>query len=151
MPRPTSQHFGHVALAIALLLLRAGPASGEATSGSTANRQSAGCGAVQSGTGTFFLRAIRVLDRERVFYVRVPAKYDPKRAYPVIFRWHGSGGNGLSGGLGIEFSAADDAIVVGADGLHWDWSEGSADLAFFDRMLDVMEKKYCIDRHRVFS
>jgi poly(3-hydroxybutyrate) depolymerase len=110
-----------------------------------------GCGIAETGTGTFTRHTIRVLGRQRVYYVRLPAKYDPKRAYPLIFRWHGSGGNGSSGGLGIEFSAEDDAIVVGADGIHGDWIGDSADLAFFDRMLASIESEYCIDRHRVFS
>jgi polyhydroxybutyrate depolymerase len=112
---------------------------------------SAGCGEARTGTGTFVRHVNRVLDRQRVYYVRAPAKYDPNHAYPLIFRWHGSGGDGLSGGLGIEFSAGDDAIVVGADGLHGDWYGDSADLTFFDRMLKSIESEYCIDRHRVFS
>jgi polyhydroxybutyrate depolymerase len=96
---------------------------------------------------------IRVLGLIRTYYLRVPGSYDPNRAYPLIFRWHGSGGNGLSGGLGIEFSSGNDAIVVGGDGLNREWNSeaDSADLLFFDRMLETIEKRYCVDRDRVFS
>jgi polyhydroxybutyrate depolymerase len=96
---------------------------------------------------------ISVLGLNRTYYLRVPGGYDPNHAYPLIFRWHGSGGNGLSGGLGIEGSSGNDAIVVGADGLNREWNSkaDSPDLVFFDRMLEMIEKRYCIDRDRVFS
>lgn len=103
------------------------------------------------GTGHFDSTAIRVLDRERTYQLRVPGGYDPDRAYPLIFRWHGRGGDGLSGGLDIERSSGNDAIVVGADGLDKTWSAGADDLAFFDSMLEAIEKRYCIDRGRVYS
>jgi len=113
--------------------------------------RSAGCGKAEAGTGNFVRQNIRVLGRARTYYLRVPRTYEPNRAYPLIFRWHGSGGNGLSGGLAIEFSSRNDAIVVGADGLSGEWGRDTANLPFFDRMLDTLEKRYCIDRGRVFS
>lgn len=116
-------------------------------------RRSAGCGAAGTGTGEFKPLATQVNGRDRSYHLRVPRKYDANRAYPLIFRWHGRGGDGLSGGLGIEFSAGDDAIIVGADGFNktWDTSAASEDLAFFDSMLAAVEERYCIDRNRVFS
>lgn len=97
---------------------------------------------------------IRVLDQDRKYHLRIPSTYDPDRAYPFIFRWHGAGGNGLSGGLDIEQSAKEDAIIVSADGLnnYWDvYTADSVDLQFFDKMLETLSSQYCIDRHRVFS
>jgi polyhydroxybutyrate depolymerase len=114
---------------------------------------------------------IRILEQDRIYRLRVPNTYDSNRAYPIVFRWHGAGGSGESGGLGIEFSAGNDAIVVAADGLNNGWSGHSdstdllldanyadylfssdpVDLIFFDRMLDTIEKRYCIDRERIFS
>lgn len=115
--------------------------------------RSAGCGIIQAGNGNFMTMEIRVLDQVRTYHLFVPIWYDPNRAYPLIFTWHGSGGNGLSGGLDIELSSKNNAIVVGADGLNnsWNSDKGSADLVFFDRMLETIEKGYCIDRDRVFS
>ena len=115
--------------------------------------RSTGCGNNVTGTGDFARTTIRVLDRNRTYYLRLPRTYDPNRAYPLVFRWHGSGGDGLSGGLGIEFNSGNDAIVVGADGLNKDWVIGTRahDLALFDAMLDAVSKRYCIDRDRVFS
>jgi predicted peptidase len=115
--------------------------------------------------------AIRVLNLDRIYHLRVPGTYDPNRAYPLIFRWHGLGGNGQSGGLDIESSSGNDAIVVGADGLNNNWNANldsdelllnssyadllfntdPADLLFFDLMLESISKQYCIDRDRIFS
>jgi polyhydroxybutyrate depolymerase len=133
--------------------------------------RSAGCGIVQTGNGEFVRMEIHVLGRNRTYHLRVPGNYDGNRAYPLIFRWHGSGGNGLSGGLGIEFISRNDAIVVGADGLDKNWDSKTdsdelllndeydylkfntdpVDLLFFDRMLATISKQYCIDRDRIFS
>ena len=135
------------------------------------HRRSSGCGVAQTGTGTFSPMKIRILDQDRIYRLRVPSTYDLNRAYPIVFRWHGAGGTGQSGGLGIEFSAGNDAIVVAADGLNKGWSGHSdstdllldanyadylfssnpVDLIFFDRMLDTIAKRYCIDRERIFS
>jgi len=115
--------------------------------------RSTGCGKSATGSGDFARTTIHVPGRDRTYFLRLPRTYDPDRAYPLVFRWHGSGGDGLSGGMGIEFSSGDDAIVVGADGLNKDWVIGTRahDLALFDAMLDAVSKRYCIDRDRVFS
>jgi len=115
--------------------------------------RSTGCGKSATGTGDFARTTIRVLGRDRTYHLRLPHTYDPNRAYPLVFRWHGSGGDGLSGGLDIELSSVNDAIVVGADGLNKEWVIGTRahDLAFFDAMLEAVSKRYCIDRDRVFS
>jgi polyhydroxybutyrate depolymerase len=114
---------------------------------------SAGCGIMQEATGNFKPMQIQVLNQNRTYHLRVPSSYNPNRAYPLIFRWHGAGGDGLSGGLGIEYSAKDDAIIVSADGLNnfWNPHADSIDLPFFDNMLETVSNQYCIDRHRIFS
>jgi polyhydroxybutyrate depolymerase len=126
-------------------------------SGETAPNPSMGCGIAQQGSfklnGKFVSIKTQVLGQERKYHLRLPRFYDPNRAYPLIFRWHGAGGNGLSGGLGIEFSARDSAIIVSADGLNnfWQIYADSADLPFFDNMLESISNQYCVDRNRVFS
>ncbi len=115
--------------------------------------RSTGCGRAAQGAGEFVRRTTSVANRERVYHVRLPEGYDRARAYPLVFRWHGYGGDGLSGGLGIEYSATRDAIVVGADGLDMGWDRGSEenDLALFDAMLRELGENYCVDLGRVFS
>ncbi|HEX5659154.1 MAG TPA: hypothetical protein VFX59_18300 [Polyangiales bacterium] len=109
-----------------------------------------GCGSAATGDGMF---AAETLRGERSYHVRLPRDYDPSRAYALIFRFHGYGGDGLSAGLGIEGPAGDDAIIVGPDGLDRGWSASSeaGDLAFFDAMYDAVTQRYCVDRTRVFA
>ena len=117
------------------------------------NRRSAGCGRSAQGSDSFDNRTQRIGDRDRSYHVRVPSSYDPQRAYPLVFRWHGRGGNGLSGGLDIERAAGSGAIVVAADGVDNSWSFGTTanDLQLFDSMLSAMSEQYCIDLGRVFA
>jgi polyhydroxybutyrate depolymerase len=123
------------------------------TDGGPLLTRSAGCGQAAQASGDFERRTVRVLDRERVYHVRLPDNYVASRAYPVIFRWHGYTGDGLSGGLDIQYAAASAAIVVGADGLNEGWDESSEqnDLALFDAMYDALAARYCVDLSRVFS
>jgi polyhydroxybutyrate depolymerase len=115
--------------------------------------RSAGCGQAATGTGAFATRTVQVGDVARSYHVYVPASYAAQRAYPLVFRWHGSTGDGLSGGLGIEQSAGNAAIIVAPDGLARTWSAKTraGDLALFDALLTQLSEQYCVDRGRVFS
>jgi poly(3-hydroxybutyrate) depolymerase len=63
---------------------------------------SPGCGLAQAGTNEFKPVQITIQNQVRKYHLRVPANYESERAYSLIFLYHGYGGNGLSGGLGIE-------------------------------------------------
>jgi polyhydroxybutyrate depolymerase len=124
------------------------------------DRRSAGCSKAKRGSGEFERLSLRAAGRDRTYYVRVPTSYQASRAYPLVFRWHGTSGDGLSGGLDIEYPAGDDAIVVGADGLvqpeepdvkGWGRSTEADDLALFDAMYQQLSEDYCVDLKRVFS
>ena len=127
--------------------------AGPAADASVRSGRSAGCGQAADGAGSFAMRSVRVAQRDRTYHVRLPNNYDPARAYPLIFRWHGYTGDGLSGGLDIEQAAGSAAIVVGADGLNAGWDDASQanDLALFDAMYDALSQRYCVDLGRVFS
>ncbi len=118
-----------------------------------ASGRSAGCGKAASGNDAFEDRTLRVGSGERTYHVRVPASYDKDRAYALIFRFHGTGGNGLSGGLGVEYVAGQDMIVVAPDGLNGSWTKGSesSDLQLFDATYDELTTQYCVDLARVFA
>jgi poly(3-hydroxybutyrate) depolymerase len=121
--------------------------------GAPAMGRSAGCGMAATSNGMFADRTVRVGDSDRSYHVRLPDMYDASRAYPLIFRFHGYGGDGLSGGLDIEYQAGGEAIIVGPDGLNQGWSSESEanDLLFFDAMYDAIRQRYCVDLARVFS
>lgn len=125
----------------------------EAPRAAEAARRSAGCSVEAHGSGRFETQSLKVDDLARTYHVLVPASYDRERAYPLLFRWHGSGGDGLSGGLDIETSSREDALIVAADGLQRTWSEANRerDLALFDALLAELGGRYCIDLSRVFS
>ena len=123
------------------------------TSNDAVHGRSAGCGIFHAGSGSFLPMEIHLPDADRTYHLRLPDNYDPNRAYPLVFRWHGYGGDGLSGGMDIEYYSGNDAIVVGADGInkYWSPSADSVNLLFFDRMLETISGRYCIDLDRVFS
>lgn len=114
---------------------------------------SAGCGIEQTGSTKFKPKQLTIQGQTRTYHLRVPLYYNPERAYPVIFLFHGYGGNGLSGGLGIEHHAKGNALIIGADGLNNQWSQATTenDLLFFDSMLETISTEYCVDKSRVFS
>ncbi len=114
---------------------------------------SSGCGLAQVGTNEFTPVEITIQGQARKYHLRVPANYNPERAYPLIFLYHGYGGNGLSGGLGIDHHAQDNAIIASADGLNNAWADDvtANDLQLFDQMLETIATNYCIDRRRIYS
>jgi poly(3-hydroxybutyrate) depolymerase len=115
--------------------------------------RSPGCGSSAQGAGQFVTQTLTVAEQTRSYHVRLPDGYDPARAYPLIFRFHGYSGNGLSGGLEIERSAGAAAMIVAADGLDAAWGERNEkrDLAFFDAMYETLSQRYCVDLRRVFA
>lgn len=120
--------------------------------------RSAGCGKSASGNGQFVDRSISAAGRERSYALLVPSGYQASRAYPLIFRFHGTGGDATSGGLGIDGPANGQALIVSPDGLVGGggargWSEGNeaADLALFDELLSSLSATYCIDLDRVYA
>jgi polyhydroxybutyrate depolymerase len=118
-----------------------------------ARGRSAGCGHGAAGSGAFERNEARLASNTRTYHVHVPASYRAERAYPLVFRWHGWGGTGLSEGLDIEAAAGDDAIIAAPDGRNkgWSFQSGPEDLALFDAMYEALTRAYCIDLGRVFS
>lgn len=134
------------------------PDTGTPAGAPGASGKSRGCAQSASGTGSFEMRSVEVGGVGRTYHVRIPSGYRASRAYPVVFRFHGWGGDGLSGGLGIEGSAGEDALIVAADGLEVDgpnrgWDEQSEpnDLMLFDAMYAAVTAAYCVDLARVFA
>jgi polyhydroxybutyrate depolymerase len=117
-------------------------------------RKSRGCSKrAQVGSDSFVSHSVTIGERERTYHLHAPKAYRAGRAYPLIFRFHGRGGDGLSGGLGIEEQSRGDALVVAPDGLDRNWSRESeaSDMALFDALLQTLSDTYCIDPSRVFA
>jgi polyhydroxybutyrate depolymerase len=100
--------------------------------------------------------------KTRDFQVLISQKFDPKRLTPVVFVFHGNGGNiEVSKAFGFQDAintAGDQGIVVIPQGIQFEnygigWNEHTDgyDMPFFDAMLTYLETKYCVDKTRIFS
>lgn len=117
-----------------------------------ASGPSSGCGkSVGDAPGEFTAHTLRVGTADRSYQVYLPERYQATRRYPVVFRFHGSSGNGLSGGLDIQSVAPADLIVVAPDGLNTTWTTGNADIALFDALVSAVGEAYCVDLGRMFA
>ncbi|HEX3596589.1 MAG TPA: hypothetical protein VHU80_15870 [Polyangiaceae bacterium] len=98
----------------------------------------------------------------RSYYVRLPAGYDPTKAYPLSVGGGGCGNtdgtSGSSGGLSALPRGQKEAIQIG---LNYMYPQGAGacfaddfvdtpDLPYFDSVLAELEANYCVDRDRVF-
>jgi poly(3-hydroxybutyrate) depolymerase len=105
-------------------------------------------------------RTIQVAGAERTYVLSIPENYDSTQATPLVFAWHGLGGDGELARLyfGVEREADGAAIFVYADGLPneegkaaWDLAPDGSDVALFDALLASLTAEYCVDASRVFA
>ena len=141
-------------------------AGGSATGGETAAGGSATGGAPSSGcrvagapTGVQE-RTLTVAGTERTYVLSVPTGYDASTPLPLVFAWHGLGGDGTMARMyfRIETASGGGAIFAYPDGLPnedgqaaWDLSDTGGDVAYFDALLAALSAEYCVDATRVFS
>jgi poly(3-hydroxybutyrate) depolymerase len=141
----------------------AAPGTSAASAPSGARRdavQSLGCGHPGAHPGELTLTSTDGSGRPRTYLLRVPAAYDASRPYPLVFVFHGAGGNSrqsYSWGLQDAAGASAGGIFVFPDGIAyknlgigWDDAKDGYDLPFFDHMKKDIEARYCIDAARVF-
>jgi polyhydroxybutyrate depolymerase len=102
---------------------------------------------------------------QRDYLVHVPAGL-PDAPVPLVFVFHGGGGESRSMAGLTRFSAVADRekfVVVYPQGIGRGWNDGRVsnvsqahreqidDLAFFDAMLDALSREHRIDPRRVFA
>jgi poly(3-hydroxybutyrate) depolymerase len=99
---------------------------------------------------------------DRSYYVRLPADYDPAKAYPLSIGGGGCGNtdgtSGSGGGLSALPQGQKLAIQVGlnyvypqnAGACFADDFVNTPDLPYFDAVLAQLEADYCVDRGKVF-
>ncbi len=105
---------------------------------------------------------------QREALVFAPSSNKPGQKHPVIFGFHGHGGNMNRASMGMHFQDLwPEAIVVYPQGLPttsrrdpngnfpgWQsevGQDGDRDLKFFDAMLSDLKKKYSVDSSKVFT
>jgi hypothetical protein len=89
----------------------------------------------------------------RQWWVWLPNNYDPTKAYPTIFLFHGcSDANNV---VPMQNVTNDQAILVRGAGINpgvcWDQSPDGVDVTFFDQMLAAVSAQRCVDTARVFA
>lgn len=116
-----------------------------------------GCGSsssIQTGEHTIVSD-----ETERVFYLKLPANYGAHTAYPLIFAFHGLGGDytrWTEGYYDLQDVVGEEAILVYPNALiandkaQWDY-QSDLDLNFFDTLYSELEANLCFDKRKVFA
>lgn len=118
--------------------------------------RSTGCGKAASPSPTEGTSgSVMVGSASRTFVYYIPKNYDPNRAYPIVFMYHGIGMKTSFMKIWIEMQkySKNDAIVVFDDGIAagtWDLS-GDKDLVAFDTILGSMNNSFCVDQTKVMA
>ena len=94
-----------------------------------------------------------VAGASRQWWVWLPNNYDPTKAYPTIFLFHGCGD--ANNVVPMQNVTNDQAILVRGAGTQantcWDQSPDGVDVTFFDQMLAAVSAQRCVDTARVFA
>lgn len=123
----------------------------------TAPTPSSGC--AKGETGERHGVSIDVHGHSRYFDIVAPTG-DAATAHPLVFVFHGGGGQPEDARAALDFpsipGAAERAVFVYPAGNDGNWDLDSApehndDIAFFDAMVASLTASYCIDRSRIFA
>jgi polyhydroxybutyrate depolymerase len=131
----------------------AGPTPGPSPTGGVASPLCA-TGAPMPGPGG--AQTIQATGKSRRFIVRLPPGYDGKKPFPVLFAFHGAGGNAAgfeTGAFGaVSRMAADRAIRIYPDALEGTWARDEPDdVLFMDAIVTWMQQRLCFDGARIFA
>jgi poly(3-hydroxybutyrate) depolymerase len=115
--------------------------------------QSAGCGLASPAQGELTLD---VDGQAGQYLVWLPTGYDPARAYPLLFAFHGANRTNLDcysrDCLGVDLEFRPDAITVYMKSFAAGWPDLSvreANVKFFSTLLGKIKAEYCVDQSRV--
>lgn len=113
---------------------------------------SAGCGTPTRDAGTVEL-TIDAGGANRQVFVMIPPGYDPEQPYPIVYNWHGLGGDAQQSTtwLGVPHASAGEAILVYPQGEGGSYEPANQwDLAYPD-IAAYMGDNYCVDENRIYS
>jgi poly(3-hydroxybutyrate) depolymerase len=120
--------------------------------GGTAARpvvRSAGCGRANPPTGS---RSLTTGGRRATFVVNLPSSYNPNTPMPLGFAFHGFGNPACTGEC-VGFRSLR-AITVFPKSLDRGWENNpeplTSNLRFFDDLVALMKREYCVDESRIF-
>jgi polyhydroxybutyrate depolymerase len=112
-------------------------------------------------TGFFPTMHVTSSQVDRTYSLFVPPSYDPNRAYPIVFAFHGDGGTGADvwDALALEAQASGAAIFVYPDateesGRHWTLDaslNSNPDMLFFLDIITQLSAVYRLDETQRFA
>lgn len=106
-------------------------------------------------TGEWVAQSVDVAGTARDYWLYLPDGYDPSRAYPIVYQFHGcsDGENRQNNNPPVERESGSEAIHVRgrALGSCWETGAGGADVAFFDALIPAVEGRVCADPERRFA
>ena len=119
------------------------------------------CGAAKPPTGFIAKTTVMVGAAARTYALTIPAGYDGTKLYPLVFGFHGDGGNGAQyrSSFAIEAAAGGNAIFVWPDGTNnnnghsFDQAHDppmNADVDLFDAIVKQVSAAYCVNPKKVF-
>ncbi len=118
---------------------------------------SPGCGKAPARAGATTGVRVSALGRDRSYTLVVPEGYAPQTPYPLVFVFHGGGGNsaGARAQTDLEKQAGGRAIFVYPDGTGGAWdldapTASNQDVALFDAILLTSHNTLCVDARRLF-
>jgi polyhydroxybutyrate depolymerase len=127
---------------------------GSAGSGGDAGhvaKPSMGCGNMNPATGS---RTIMTGGQMGMFNVKLPTGYDPMKPVPLGFGFHGANNGACGPDTGeCRGFAMLPAVTVYMKSLGSNWEDGSVlekNITFWQDVLALMKKEYCIDESRIF-
>lgn len=101
---------------------------------------------------------INVNGAVRDYIVYVPESYTGNTAYPLLFAFHGFGGDMESSYANSKFhllSESEDFIVVHPNGTSGNWNavtpNNNVDVDFVENLIAKLEQNYNIDSSRIYS
>jgi polyhydroxybutyrate depolymerase len=129
--------------------------AGAASGGAPAAVASPGCGMVAGQALNSWVEQpkLNVAGTDRQWWVWLPTNYDPMKAYPLVFNFHGCSSSDNI--VPMNKVTSDKAILVRGTGISpnvcWDANATGNDVKFFDQMLADVIAKRCVDTTRVFA
>ena len=136
---------------------------GNVTEGGVVDNPDGGGGGTDSGPGKPDLwnvtnEKIDINGTNRTYVLSVPKNYDAGKSYPLVFVFHGDGGNGgsLRGYFFFEAASGTDAIVIYPDGIDATWDlydtdPSNHDFPFVSSLIDKLANSYNVNKGRVFA
>lgn len=116
----------------------------------------AGCGLAPADPSMQWVaHTIDVNGMSREYWLWLPMPYDPQRAYPVVYQWHGcsDGEDRWTNNPPVQDQSGADAIHIRGKAVASCWDTGieTPDLAFFDALVAETEATLCADPARRFA